>query len=57
LVLVEATPDDFRIVTERAATEEFSLEPDCWAAPIVAHGRLYVRGGKKVGCFQLTEEP
>ena len=57
LALVEATPDEFRLITERTATKEFSLEPDCWAAPIVARGRLYVRGGKKVGCFQLSEAP
>ncbi len=57
LALVEAAPDEFRLVTERTATKEFSLEPNCWAAPIVAGGMLYVRGGKKVGCFQLTEEP
>ena len=57
LALVEAAPEEFRLITEHAATKEFSLEPNCWAAPIVAGGKLYVRGGKKVGCFQLTEEP
>ncbi len=57
LALVAATPDEFRLITERTATKEFSLEPNCWAAPIIADGRLYVRGGKKVGCFELTEVP
>ena len=57
LALVEATPNEFRLITERATTKDFSLEPDCWAAPIVADGKLYVRGGKKVGCFQLTKTP
>jgi outer membrane protein assembly factor BamB len=57
LALVKATQEEFRLITERAPTEEFSLEPDCWAAPIVSGGRLYVRGGKKVGCFQLFEVP
>ncbi len=55
LALVEATPTAFRLVTERAATDTFALEPDCWAAPIVAQGRLYVRGGNKVGCFMLAK--
>jgi len=54
---VEATPEKFCLITERTGTKEFSLEPNCWAAPIVADGKLYVRGGKKVGCFQPTEEP
>lgn len=57
LALVEATPDEFRLVTERPASKDFSLEPNCWAAPIVAGGRLYVRGGNKVGCFELTKTP
>lgn len=57
LMLVEATPEEFRLITERAASDEFSLEPNCWAAPIIAGGRLYVRGGKKVGCFELTKSP
>jgi outer membrane protein assembly factor BamB len=29
------------------------LRPPCWAAPILSHGRLYVRGHDKLLCFQL----
>jgi hypothetical protein len=56
LALVEATPDRFRLVTERVADEEFALQPNCWAAPIVAGGKLFVRGRKKIGCFELVND-
>jgi outer membrane protein assembly factor BamB len=29
------------------------LRPPCWAAPILSHGRLYVRGHDNLLCFQL----
>lgn len=30
-----------------------TLDAPCWAAPIVAHGRLYVRGNNHLLCFSL----
>ena len=33
--------------------EETLLQPPCWAAPILSHGRLYVRGDDKLVCLEL----
>ena len=33
--------------------EETLLQPPCWAAPILSHGRLYVRGNDKLVCLEL----
>jgi outer membrane protein assembly factor BamB len=32
------------------------LKPPCWAAPVLAHGLLYVRGGDKLICLELIPE-
>ncbi len=32
------------------------LNPPCWAAPVVAHGYLYVRGAGKLVCIDLTHQ-
>ena len=55
LALVNATPKGFELITERLPDTTFALTPDCWAAPIIADGKLFVRGGKKVGCFDLVK--
>ena len=56
LALVKADPDGFELVTERLPDEELKFVPNCWSAPVVADGRLLIRGGKKLACFQLIEE-
>lgn len=33
-----------------------ALKPYCWAAPIVAHGLLYVRGDDRLLCLELIPE-
>lgn len=53
LALVKATPEKFTLVTERLADEELKLVPNCWSAPVVAGGRLFVRGGRRLACFKL----
>ena len=53
LALVKADPEKFELVTERLPDEQLKFVPDCWSAPVVANGRLFVRGGKKLACFQL----
>ena len=55
LALINATPKGFELITERQPDQSFALTPDCWAAPIMADGNLFVRGGKKVGCFELVK--
>jgi outer membrane protein assembly factor BamB len=54
LALVKATPKQFELVTERLPDDQLKFVPNCWAAPVVADGRLFVRGGKKLACFQLV---
>ena len=55
LALVKADPDGFELVTERQPDDVLEFEPNCWSAPVVADGRLLIRGGKKLGCFQLIQ--
>jgi hypothetical protein len=33
-----------------------TMRPPCWAAPILSHGLLYVRGGDKLICLELIPE-
>jgi hypothetical protein len=33
------------------------LKHPCWAAPIVSHGLLYLRGEGRLVCFELIPEP
>jgi outer membrane protein assembly factor BamB len=57
LVLAKATPDDYvevsrtRLVTQDGRRE--LLVAPCWAAPVVAHGYLYVRGQGRLVCLDL----
>ena len=53
LALVKAGPENFELVTERLPDDQLKFVPNCWSAPVVADGRLFVRGGKKLACFQL----
>ena len=53
LLLVEATPEEFRMVTELPETKANKLVHPCWSEPIVAHGLLVVRGKKNVRCYEL----
>jgi outer membrane protein assembly factor BamB len=57
LRLIEATPEAYRVKAEvqlrDAETGEPLLQEPAWAAPILAHGLLYVRGRDRVVCLQL----
>lgn len=57
LRLVEATPEAFRLKAETIlrdnSTGERLLREPAWAAPILAHGLLYVRGRDRVVCLRL----
>jgi hypothetical protein len=33
------------------------LEEPCWAAPILSHGLLYLRGRDRLVCFELIPRP
>lgn len=33
-----------------------AIEGKTWNHPVVAHGRLYIRNGEEMACFQLPED-
>ena len=56
LLLAEASADQYKVVTEYEPGEGdngIRLKFPCWAAPIVSHGLLYVRGKNQLVCFEL----
>jgi hypothetical protein len=66
LVLVKATPERYEEVSRvrlvapvaegRAAGQDRAKEllvAPCWAAPVIAHGYLYVRGQGRLVCLDL----
>ncbi len=58
LLLIEATPREFRKVTSTipragGANGKALLKPPAWAAPVLSHGLLYVRGDDRLVCLQL----
>jgi len=59
LVLIEATSDRFKLVTQYepgVGENGVKFKMPCWAAPIVSHGLLYVRGKDQLVCFELIPE-
>jgi outer membrane protein assembly factor BamB len=60
--LIKADPSNLTVITEtdlevvtppRALAGYVPLKPPYWAAPILSHGLLYVRGEEGVACFDL----
>ena len=54
--LVQADPDRYQEVTRAVLMGEENqrlLRPPAWAAPILAHGLLYVRGADRLVCAEL----
>ena len=56
LALVRADPGGYELVTERSPDDQLEFVPNCWSAPVVANGKLFVRGGRKLACFQLIQK-
>lgn len=50
LLLVQANPREYQEISHF----RFSTYDKCWAAPALANGKLYVRAGRKLACFNLT---
>lgn len=48
VALVEAKPDGYKELARIDA-----IEGKTWNHPVVAHGKLYVRNGKEMACFEL----
>ena len=60
LRLIKATPEKYEVVSEvvlRDPDEKEQpralLREPCWAAPILSHGLLYVRGDERLACLEL----
>ena len=51
VALLEATPEQRRELVRFPA-----IQGKTWNHPVVAHGKLYVRNGEEVACYQLPEE-
>ena len=51
VALVEATPEQRKELARFPA-----IQGKTWNHPVVAHGKLYVRNGEEVACYQLPEE-
>ena len=57
LVLIKANSDKYEEVTRYAPGETgVKFKYPCWAAPIVSHGLLFVRGKEQLACFELISE-
>jgi outer membrane protein assembly factor BamB len=51
VVLLRANPEKHEVLGRRAA-----LEGKTWNHPVVAHGKLFVRNGAEVACYELAGE-
>ena len=60
LRLIEASPKRYHLVAEVVLTADKMgivklLKPPTWAAPIVSHGLLYVRGADRLVCLEIIK--
>jgi hypothetical protein len=56
LLLLKVNPKQFEVVSlieVRDSKKEPLLQYPCWAAPILSHGLLYVRGHDRLVCLEL----
>ena len=51
VALVQAKPDELKELGRFKA-----FEGKTWNHPVVAHGKLFVRNGEEMACYQLTED-
>jgi outer membrane protein assembly factor BamB len=69
LQLLKATPEKYELVSEVTLTDPLAgplaegdssrrplLKYPCWAAPVVSHGLLYVRGDDRLVCLELAPD-
>ena len=60
LILFKANPKRFEPVSEADLRDEHGarlLRYPCWAAPILAHGLLYLRDRDRMICLRLMDRP
>lgn len=53
LLLLKVNPKKFEVVAQWDLGEAKLLDYPCWAAPIVSHGLLYLRGKERLVCLEL----
>jgi outer membrane protein assembly factor BamB len=56
LLLIKASPEKYEVVTRYEPGQgdnAIKFREPCWAAPIISHGLMYVRGKNKLVCFDL----
>lgn len=63
LELVRPSPDGMQVVARANLSEivdprtgEALVEYPCWAAPVLSHGLLYIRGNKRLICLDLIPQ-
>jgi len=61
LLLLKVNPQKYQEISrmelyKRGDPESSLLRPYCWAAPILSHGLLYVRGNDNLLCFELIPQ-
>ncbi len=60
LLLLKVNPQKYdevsRLEVRGGANGHWLLEEPCWAAPILSHGLLYVRGRDRLVCLELIPE-
>ncbi len=52
LYLIKASPQGYEEITRAELNRSLITYPS-WAAPVVSHGLLFVRGDKNLACFDL----
>ena len=53
VALIEATPKDYKL--KGVFTPEYVGKNPCWAQPVVAGGKLYLRDQDKLMCYDVSE--
>lgn len=53
VALIEATPDEYKL--KGVFTPEYVGKSPCWAQPVVAGGKLYLRDQDKLMCYDVSE--
>lgn len=60
LKLIKANPQAYELVAELTLTDPATGRPllkrPCWAAPILSHGLLYVRGNDRLVCLEVIPD-
>ena len=56
LMLLKCTPEKLELISQAEPTDENGrqlINYPAWAAPVLANGRLYIRGKNRLICFEL----